>query len=81
MDWLDLLAVQGTLKSLLQHHSSEVSILQDSAFFRVQLSHTYMTNDSSKGLVKDQGVGSGADPGYLCPFPKIVGIILPLISI
>ena len=43
MDWLDLLAVQGTLKSLLQHHSSKGSILQHSAFFIVQLSHSYMT--------------------------------------
>ena len=43
MDWLDLFAVQGTLKSLLQHHSSEASILQRSAFFIVQLSHPYMT--------------------------------------
>ena len=43
MDWLDLLAVQGTLKNLLQHHSSKASILQHSAFFIVQLSHTYMT--------------------------------------
>ena len=43
MDWLDLLAVQGTLKSLLQHHSSIASILQHSAFFTVQLSHPYMT--------------------------------------
>ena len=43
MDWLDLLAVQGTLKSLLQHHSSKASILQLSAFFMVQLSHPYMT--------------------------------------
>ena len=43
MDWLDLLAVQGTLKSLLQHHSSKASILRCSAFFTVQLSHTYMT--------------------------------------
>src|SRR5574340_1061505 len=43
MDWLDLFAVQGTLKSLLQHHSSKASILQHSAFFIVQLSHPYMT--------------------------------------
>ena len=43
MDWLDLLAVQGTLKSLLQHHSSKVPILQHSAFFTVQISHPYMT--------------------------------------
>ena len=44
MDWLDLLAVQGTLKSLLQHHSSKVSVRRCSAFFTVQLSHPYMTN-------------------------------------
>ena len=43
MDWLDLLAVQGTLKNLLQHHSSKASILQHSAFFTIQLSHPYMT--------------------------------------
>uniref|UniRef100_A0AC11DAM7 Uncharacterized protein n=1 Tax=Ovis aries TaxID=9940 RepID=A0AC11DAM7_SHEEP len=43
MDWLDLFAVQGTLKSLLQHHSSKASILRCSAFFTVQLSHPYMT--------------------------------------
>ena len=45
MDWLDLLAVQGTLKSLLQHHSSKASILRRSAFFTVQLSHPYMTTE------------------------------------
>ena len=45
MDWLDLLAVQGTLKSLLQHHSSHASILWRSAFFTVQLSHPYMTTE------------------------------------
>ena len=45
MDWLDLLAVQGTLKSLLQHHSSKASILRPSAFFTVQLSHPYMTQE------------------------------------
>ena len=45
MDWLDLLAVQGTLKSLLQHHSSEASVLQHSAFFMVQLSHPYVTTE------------------------------------
>ena len=48
MDWLDLLAVQGTLKSLLQHHSSKASILQRSAFFTVQLSHPYMTAGSQR---------------------------------
>ena len=45
MDWLDLLAVQGTLKSLLQHHSSKASVLPCSAFFRVQLSHPYITTE------------------------------------
>ena len=50
MDWLDLLAVQGTLKSLLQHHSSKASILQHSAFFTVQLSHPYMTTGKAIAL-------------------------------
>ena len=50
MDWLDLLAVQGTLKSLLQHHSSKASILQHSAFFTVQLSHPYMTTGKKIAL-------------------------------
>ena len=50
MDWLDLLAVQGTLKSLLQHHSSKASILRHSAFFIVQLSHPYMTTGKTKAL-------------------------------
>ena len=50
MDWLGLLAVQGTLKSLLQHHSSKVSILQLSAFFMVQLSHPYMTTGKIMAL-------------------------------
>ena len=52
MDWLDLLAVQGTLKSLLQHHSSKASILQDSAFFIVQLSHPYMTTRKTIALTR-----------------------------
>ena len=52
MDWLDLLAVQGTLKSLLPHHSSETSILQRSAFFIVQLSHPYMTTGKTIGLTR-----------------------------
>ena len=51
MDWLDLLAVQGTLKSLLQHHSSKASILQRSAFFMVQLSHPYMTTGKTIALL------------------------------
>ena len=50
MDWLDLLAVQGTLKSLLQHHSSKASIFQRSAFFTVQLSHLYMTTGKTIAL-------------------------------
>ena len=50
MDWLDLFAVQGTLKSLLQHHSSKASILQCSAFFIVQLSHPYMTTGKTIAL-------------------------------
>ena len=50
MDWLDLLAVQGTLKSLLQHHSSKASILQGSAFFTVQLSHPYITTGKTIAL-------------------------------
>ena len=52
MDWLDLLAVQGTLKSLLQHHSSKTSILQRSAFFIVQLSHPYMTTGKTIALTR-----------------------------
>uniref|UniRef100_A0AC11E2Z2 Uncharacterized protein n=1 Tax=Ovis aries TaxID=9940 RepID=A0AC11E2Z2_SHEEP len=52
MDWLDLLAVQGTLKSLLQHHSSNASILQHSAFFTVQLSHPYMTTGKTIALTR-----------------------------
>ena len=50
MDWLDLLAVQGTLKSLLQHHSSKASILWCSAFYTVQLSHSYMTTEKNIAL-------------------------------
>ena len=57
MDWLDLLAVQGTLKSLLQHHSSKASILQCSAFFIVQLSHPYMTTGNTIALTRRTFVG------------------------
>ena len=53
MDWLELLAVQGTLKSLLQHHSSKASILQHSAFFTVQLFHPYMTTGKTIALKTD----------------------------
>ena len=58
MDWLDLLAVQGTLKSLLQHHSSKASILQRSAFFTVQLSHSYMTTGKTIALTRWTFVGT-----------------------
>ena len=57
MDWLDLLAVQGTLKSLLQHHSSKASILQRSAFFTVQFSHPYMTTGKTIALTRQTFVG------------------------
>ena len=57
MDWLDLLAVQGTLKSLLQHHSSKASILRCSAFFTVQLSHPYMTAGKTIALTRWTFVG------------------------
>ena len=57
MDWLDLLAVQGTLKSLLQHHSSKASVLQCSAFFLVQLSHPYMTTGKTRALTRWTFVG------------------------
>ena len=58
MDRLDLLAVQGTLKSLLQHHSSEASILQHSAFFKVQISHAYMTTGKTIALTRWTFVGT-----------------------
>ena len=57
MDWLDLLATQGTLKSLLQHHSSKASVLQHSAFFIVQLSHPYMSTGKSIALTGRTFVG------------------------
>ena len=57
MDWLDLLAVQGTLKSLLQHHSPKASIFQLSAFFTVQLSHPYMTTGKTIALTRQSFVG------------------------
>ena len=57
MDWLELLAVQGTLKSLLQHHSSKAWILQRSAFFIVQLSHPYMTTGKTTALTRRTFVG------------------------
>ena len=57
MEWLDLLAVRGTLKSLLQHHSSKASILRRSAFFIVQLSHPYMTTGKTTALTRQTFVG------------------------
>ena len=57
IDWLNLLAVQGTLKSLLQNHSSKASVLQCSAFFMVQLSHSYMTTGKTIALTRQTFVG------------------------
>ena len=57
MDWLDVLAVQGTLKSLLQHHSSQASIVRHSAFFTVQLSHPYLTTGKTIALTRQTFVG------------------------
>ena len=68
MDWLDLLAVQGTLKSLLQNHSSKASILQPSAFFIVQLSHPYMTTGKTIALTRWTFVG------------KIMSLLLNVLS-
>ena len=68
MDWLDLLAVQGTLKSLLQHHSSKASILRCSAFFTVQLSHLYMTTGKTIALIKQTLVG------------KVMSLLLNILS-
>ena len=68
MDWLDLLAVQGTLKSLLQHHSSKASILQHSAFFPVQLSHPYVTKGKTIVLTRRTLVG------------KVMSLILNILS-
>ena len=69
MDWLDLLAVQGTLKSLLQHHSSKASILQQhSAFFTVQLSHLYMTIGKTMALTRRTFVG------------KVMSLLLKMLS-
>ena len=67
MDWLDLLVVQGALKSLLQHHSSESSILRPSAFFIVQLSHPYMTTGKTIALTRWTFVGK-AILGCIYPF-------------
>ena len=66
MDWLDLLAVQGTLKSLLQHHSSKASILWRSAFFIVQLSHPYMTTGKTIALTRRTFVGKVMSLFWIC---------------
>ena len=66
MDWLDLLAVQGTLKSLLQHHSSKASILWSSAFFTVQLSHPYMTTGKTIVLTSQTFVGKVMSLVLIC---------------
>ena len=62
MDWLNLLAVQGTLKSLLQHHSSKASLLRCSAFFMVQLSHPYTTTEKTIALTRQTFVGKVMSP-------------------
>ena len=76
MDWLDLLAVQGTLKSLLQHHSSKASILQCSAFFTVQLSHPYMTTGKTIALTRGTLLAKFEllPHKYSLPFPLLDGI-------
>ena len=66
MHWLDLLALQGTLKSLLQHHSSKASILQHSAFFTVQLSHPYMTTGKTLALTRRTFVGKVISLLWIC---------------
>ena len=68
MDWLDLLAIQGTLKSLLQHHSAKASILQRSAFFTVQLSYPHMTTGKTIALTRPTLVG------------KVISLLLNMLS-
>ena len=76
MDWLDLLAVQGTLKSLLQHQSSKASILQHSAFFIVQLSHPYMTAGKTIALTRQTFVGKVISLLFIM-LPRLVIAFLP----
>ena len=76
MDWLDLLAVQGTLKSLLQHHSSKASILGRSAFFTVQLSHPYMITGKTIALTRWTFVGNVMSL-LLNMLPRLVITFLP----
>ena len=77
MDWLDLLAVQGTLKTLLQHHSSKASTLQSSAFFIVQLSHPYMTTGKTIALTRLTFVDKGMSL-LLNMLSRLVITFLPL---
>ena len=73
IDWFDLLAVQGTLKSLLQHHSSKASVLQGSAFFMVQLSHTYMTTGKTIALTIQAFVSKDMSLVLICCFlPSLI---------
>ena len=77
MDWLDLLAVQGTLKNLLQHHSSKASILQRSAFFIVQLSHPYMTTGKTIALTRQIFVGKVMSLLFnMLPYSLVCGMTL-----
>jgi len=76
MDWLDLLAVQGTLKSLLQHHSSKASVLRCSAFFIVQLSHTYMATGKTIALTRRTFVGKVMS---LLLFNMISRLVIPFL--
>ena len=76
MDWLDLLAVQGTLKSLLQHYSSKASILRPSAFFIVQLSHLYMTTGKTIALTRQTFVGK-VMPLFFNMLSRLVITFLP----
>ena len=76
IDWLDLLAVQGTLKSLLQHHSSKASILQRSTFFIVQLSHPFMTTGKTIALTRQPFVGKVMSL-LLNMLPRLVITFLP----
>ena len=74
MDWLDLLAVQGTLKSLLQHHSSKASILRHSAFFIVQLSHPYMATGKTIALTRWTFVGKVMSLLFNMPYRLVQGV-------
>ena len=80
MDWLDLLAVQETLKSLLQHHSSKASILWPSAFFTVQLSHPYMTTGKTIALTRRTFVGKVMSLLFNMP-SRLVITFLPRVSV